>query len=115
MKDDMKEALIFHELCHLVVEEALDEKTGREFLALSLRGHDFEEMIDVVKEYGLWTNALKQAMATAVEYGDQKIMDFEKPERGGLSGTENELIAGIAERMRDIEELQNVRLEVVGE
>lgn len=50
-------ALVYHELCHISVEE--DEDTGDPILGI--KGHDVEMFFDEIKRYGLWTEDLKAA------------------------------------------------------
>jgi len=49
LPQDGKEALVFHELCHIKV---VGDK-------VSLAKHDVEEFVKVIERYGPWTDTLK--------------------------------------------------------
>lgn len=53
LDDVAKEAVLFHELCHIKV--VIDKKGNKKF---KLRKHDVEEFVDVVKKYGAYQNSL---------------------------------------------------------
>jgi len=58
--DSQKEALLFHELMHIISSEDEDgEITWR------LQDHDVEEFIYVVKKYGIWNHALESLINAA--------------------------------------------------
>lgn len=52
--DNQKEALVFHELCHIDAYEKEGKKKIR------LLPHPVEEFPEVVKEYGLWNSPLQR-------------------------------------------------------
>jgi hypothetical protein len=117
--DKTREALIFHELCHIVVEEDEDDDTGREFLVLSLRGHDFEDMQDVIADYGPWTKALKAAVETANRVVElQEALPFEQATPGpNLTPAENEAVEKLASEVLSYAQSQgaSIKLEIVCE
>lgn len=52
---------IYHELLHAGVE--IDEETLEE--RPIIRGHDIEEFVDVVRDYGFWSDELREFVAAA--------------------------------------------------
>lgn len=58
------EALLYHELCHAVIEEVENEKTGDVSYKPTILAHDLEMFHSEVQEYGLWTSELVQARDT---------------------------------------------------
>jgi hypothetical protein len=60
-----RRALVDHELMHLAVVQ------GDDGPVLKMRGHDFEEFVDVIRRHGLWTSA---AEATAAAVAEQLVL-----------------------------------------
>lgn len=58
--DQQIEALLYHELLHIVREEKVDEEGNLLGITYKTRGHDIELFYDEIKEYGLWRDSLKQ-------------------------------------------------------
>ncbi|MET1174615.1 putative metallopeptidase [Paenibacillus amylolyticus] len=79
LTDQQKEALIFHELCH--VEASVDKNgaprnspnDGRPVFRLC--SHDLEEFKLVVEKYGLWRPDAQEFMDSAKK-GEQLTMEF---------------------------------------
>ncbi|MCM3132231.1 MULTISPECIES: putative metallopeptidase [Paenibacillus] len=79
LTDQQKEALVFHELCH--VEASVDKNRaprnssndGRPVFRLC--SHDLEEFKLVVEKYGLWRPDAQDFMVSAKK-GEQLTMDF---------------------------------------
>lgn len=61
LTDDQMEALLYHELCHAVIEEVENEETGDVKFKPVILGHDLEMFLSEVEEYGLWRADLIQA------------------------------------------------------
>ena len=57
--DRQVEALLYHELLHIVREEHEDEEGNVVGVTYKTRGHDTELFNDEIKEYGLWRDSLK--------------------------------------------------------
>lgn len=58
--DRQVEALLYHELLHIVREEKVDDEGNLLAVVYRTRGHDTELFYDEIKEYGLWRDSLKQ-------------------------------------------------------
>ncbi|NUU74665.1 putative metallopeptidase [Paenibacillus xylanilyticus] len=79
LNDSQKEALIYHELCH--IEASVDKhgapknspKDGRPIYRL--QSHDLEEFKLVVEKYGLWRPDAQEFMDSAKK-GEQLTMDL---------------------------------------
>lgn len=56
---EKQEALLFHELCHLIVDE-----TGK----LSMVSHDVEEFYAVIAKYGDWNKEIKKFTESARQF-----------------------------------------------
>ncbi|OGT54313.1 MAG: hypothetical protein A3E01_15220 [Gammaproteobacteria bacterium RIFCSPHIGHO2_12_FULL_63_22] len=56
------EALLFHELCHIDIEEDEDSEEGK----LTTKGHDIEAFRAEVEHYGFWDEDLR-AFATTMQ------------------------------------------------
>lgn len=63
LTDLQLEALLYHELCHAVIEEVENEQTGDVSFKPTILAHDLEMFHSEVEEYGLWTAELVQAKA----------------------------------------------------
>ncbi|SLK16582.1 MULTISPECIES: putative metallopeptidase [unclassified Paenibacillus] len=82
LTDQQKEALIFHELCH--IEASVDKNgsprnspnDGRPVFRLC--SHDLEEFKLVVEKYGLWRPDTQEFMESAKK-GEQLTMEFTSP------------------------------------
>lgn len=61
LSDAQLEALLYHELCHAVIEEVENEKTGDVSFKPTILAHDLEMFLSEVEEYGLWRADLVQA------------------------------------------------------
>jgi Putative phage metallopeptidase len=80
LNDEQREALIFHELLHIVVKESEKEKSkGKKSYAL--RPHDLEEFAVVAKHYGTWdaaTAIFKKALEERDDWErEQKFVPLE--------------------------------------
>lgn len=71
MEPAQQEALVFHELCHAVVEKGEEED---DVWTLRLRAHDVEAFADEVRIYGLWKSDLTFFVETA---GESLQLSFE--------------------------------------
>ncbi len=61
LTDAQLEALLYHELCHAVIEEVENDKTGDVSFKPTILAHDLEMFLSEVEEYGLWRADLVQA------------------------------------------------------
>jgi predicted metallopeptidase len=67
LSDAMRRALVDHELCHCEVEQ---DSNG--IPKLSMRGHDFEEFVEIIRRHGLWSSTeSKVARAMAEQLADE--------------------------------------------
>lgn len=62
LNDKQKEAVIFHELCHCLVDE--NEEGEKE---LSILPHEIEEFADVIEVYGLYTFDIQKFVEKALK------------------------------------------------
>jgi len=53
LNENQRKALVYHELLHITHTESKDGK-----ITWKLRRHDIEEFLDVVKEFGSWSEEL---------------------------------------------------------
>jgi hypothetical protein len=70
LKDEQKEALVDHELCHCWAEEACNAE-GDSILKLKILPHDVEEFASVIQRHGLWKDDVK----VFVEVGKKAMVD----------------------------------------
>jgi len=54
LNENQRKALVYHELLHITHTESKDGK-----ITWKLRRHDIEEFLDVVKEFGNWSEELE--------------------------------------------------------
>lgn len=59
LKDNQKKALTYHELLHISHKEKEDKETGEVETEWRLRKHDIEEFLEVVREFGDWSEELE--------------------------------------------------------
>jgi len=67
--DDMRRALLDHELCHCAFDEETEE--------WKLRQHDIEEFKEIIERHGLWSSALWEAAGVLAAAAQQVLPGFE--------------------------------------
>jgi len=82
-KDEQRDALLDHELCHCAVREDKDGEPMRDERGRTvyrLRKHDVEEFSEVVRRHGIWKRDIEH-FASSLKSGKQtSLLEPEEPE-----------------------------------
>ncbi|MBN1348392.1 hypothetical protein JXJ21_03220 [candidate division KSB1 bacterium] len=79
VSDDIREALIDHELCHC---------KGNKFAGWSIVGHDFEEFTQIIERHGFWNADLLQILDKVEKYHQ---LEFDRLSKNLLDAVDEEI------------------------